>query len=45
LPFSGTLVSYDPTPFLLHWDKVKVDPTIIPEKGKPAGHKAAKPGK
>ena len=32
--FSGTLASYDPTPFLLHWDKVKVDPTIIPEKGK-----------
>jgi tetratricopeptide (TPR) repeat protein len=41
--FSGTLVSYDPTPFLLHWDKVKVDPTIIPDKGKPAGHRAAKP--
>jgi hypothetical protein len=30
--FSGTLVSYDPTPFLLHWDQVKVDPTTIPEK-------------
>lgn len=43
--FSGTLVSYDPSPFMLHWDKVKVDPTIIPEKGKPAGHKAAKPGR
>jgi hypothetical protein len=41
--FSGTLLSYDPSPFLLHWDKVKVDPTIIPEKGKPAGHKAPKP--
>lgn len=43
--FSGTLVSYDPTPFLLHWDKVKVDPTIIPEKGKPAGHRPSKPGR
>ena len=35
--FSGTLVSYDPSPFLLHWDQVKVDPTVIPEapgKGK-----------
>ena len=29
--FSGTLVSYDPSPFLLHWDQVKVDPTVIPE--------------
>jgi tetratricopeptide (TPR) repeat protein len=38
LRFSGAIVSYDPTPFLLHWDQVKVDPTIIPEKaeaGKP----------
>ncbi|MGD0955472.1 MAG: hypothetical protein ABR953_01405 [Candidatus Acidiferrales bacterium] len=46
--FAGTLVSYDPSPFLLHWDKVKVDPTIIPDKGaapkRPAAHKpAAKP--
>jgi tetratricopeptide (TPR) repeat protein len=46
--FAGTLVSYDPTPFLLHWDKVKVDPTIIPEKGAPKRTPAkklpAKPG-
>ena len=41
--FSGTLVSYDPTPFLLHWDKVKVDPTIIPEKGRAPVHR--KPGR
>jgi tetratricopeptide (TPR) repeat protein len=40
--FSGTLVGYDPSPFMLHWDKVKVDPSIIPEKGKPAAHR--KPG-
>jgi tetratricopeptide (TPR) repeat protein len=33
LRFSGTLVSYDPSPFLLHWDQVKVDPTVIPEAG------------
>jgi len=35
--FSGTLVSFDPSPFLLHWEQVKVDPTVIPEapgKGK-----------
>jgi tetratricopeptide (TPR) repeat protein len=31
--FSGTLTSYDPTPFMLHWDGVKVDPSTIPEKG------------
>jgi tetratricopeptide (TPR) repeat protein len=40
--FSGTLVSYDPSPFLLHWDSVKVDPTVIPEKtdaGKHTPHK------
>jgi tetratricopeptide (TPR) repeat protein len=37
--FSGTLSGYDPSPFLLHWTDVKVDPTTIPaEKGakKPA---------
>lgn len=32
--FSGALVSYDPSPFLLHWDQVKVDPSTIPP---PAG--------
>lgn len=31
--FSGAIVSYDPSPFLLHWDQVKVDPSIIPAKG------------
>ena len=39
--FSGTLVSFDPSPFLLHWDQVKVDPTVIPE----AGAKGKAPGK
>lgn len=39
--FSGTLVSFDPSPFLLHWDQVKVDPTVIPE----AGGKGKAPGK
>jgi tetratricopeptide (TPR) repeat protein len=43
ISFSGTLVSYDPSPFMLHWDMVKVDPTTIPEKGaaKKPVHKAA----
>jgi tetratricopeptide (TPR) repeat protein len=36
--FSGTLVSYDPSPFLLHWDQVKVDPSIIPEKSEAGKH-------
>jgi len=37
--FSGTLASYDPSPFVLHWDQVKVDPSIIPEKGSTGKHK------
>jgi tetratricopeptide (TPR) repeat protein len=46
--FSGALVSYDPSPFLLHWDQVKVDPTTIPSgpgapKHAPTHKPAAKP--
>ena len=34
--FSGTLASYDPEPFLLHWDKCKVNPEDIPaQKAEP----------
>jgi tetratricopeptide (TPR) repeat protein len=40
LRFSGAIVSYDPTPFLLHWDQVKVDPTIIPAEASKS-HKRA----
>jgi tetratricopeptide (TPR) repeat protein len=36
--FSGAIVSYDPSPFLLHWDQVKVDPTTIPEKAEAGKH-------
>ncbi|MGH9691410.1 MAG: hypothetical protein ACRD4C_10085 [Candidatus Acidiferrales bacterium] len=36
--FSGTLASYDPSPFLLHWDQVKVDPSVIPEKTETGKH-------
>jgi tetratricopeptide (TPR) repeat protein len=36
IQFSGTIVSYDPSPFMLHWDQVKVDPSIIPPKGSTA---------
>jgi tetratricopeptide (TPR) repeat protein len=42
--FSGTLASYDPEPFLLHWEKVKVDPTIIPmEKAAPGAKRPKRP--
>ncbi|MFZ3216397.1 MAG: hypothetical protein WA192_10095 [Candidatus Acidiferrales bacterium] len=41
--FSGAIVSYDPTPFLLHWDQVKVDPTTIPEKIEPGKHHRVPP--
>ncbi|MGC2422267.1 MAG: hypothetical protein WA405_11545 [Candidatus Acidiferrales bacterium] len=41
--FSGTLVSYDPSPFLLHWDQVKVDPTIIPPEEPGKRHVVHKP--
>ena len=45
--FSGTLVGYDPDPFMLHWDKAKVNPEDIPaeksEPGKRKPHKVGKP--
>jgi tetratricopeptide (TPR) repeat protein len=42
--FSGTLASYDPSPFLLHWDQVKVDPSIIPpDKSAPGRRPARRP--
>jgi hypothetical protein len=37
--FAGTLSSYDPSPFMLHWDMVKVDPSVIPAGGKAARKK------
>jgi tetratricopeptide (TPR) repeat protein len=36
--FSGAIMSYDPNPFLLHWDQVKVDPAAIPEKAETGKH-------
>lgn len=43
LRFTATLATYDPSPFMLHWDKGKVNPEDIPaEKGKPPVKK--KPG-
>ena len=47
ISFSGMLVSYDPSPFLMHWDQVKVDPTTIPPPAgaakRPPRKPAAKP--
>ncbi|HXW54496.1 MAG TPA: hypothetical protein VEJ67_02020 [Candidatus Cybelea sp.] len=44
IQFSGTIVSYDPSPFMLHWDQVKVDPSIIPQKGSTTKHKIPSKG-
>jgi tetratricopeptide (TPR) repeat protein len=41
--FSGAIVSYDPSPLVLHWDQVKVDPTAIPEKAEPGKHHKVPP--
>ncbi len=41
--FSGAIVSYDPSPFMLHWDQVKVDPTTIPEKAETGKHHKVPP--
>jgi hypothetical protein len=41
--FSGAIVSYDPSPFLLHWDQVKVDPAAIPEKAETGKHHKVPP--
>jgi len=48
--FSGTLAAYDPDPFMLHWEKAKVNPEDIPEEkaapGKrPARRPTKKPGR
>jgi tetratricopeptide (TPR) repeat protein len=44
IKFTGTLVSYDTQPFLVHFDKCKVDASVIPpEKGAPK-RRPRKPG-
>lgn len=35
IKFTGTLVSYDAQPFLVHFDKCTVDPSVIPAEKKP----------
>jgi hypothetical protein len=44
ITWSGTIVSYDPSPFLLHWDQVTVDPTSIPAEKAAPGHRPARGG-
>jgi tetratricopeptide (TPR) repeat protein len=41
--FAGTVVSYDPSPFMLHWDQVKIDPSSLPEKSGGAKRPPHKP--
>lgn len=36
--FTATLVSYDPDPFIIHWDKGKVKEEDLPKAKKPATH-------
>jgi tetratricopeptide (TPR) repeat protein len=44
IKFTGTLTSYDTQPFLVHFDKCKVDASVIPpEKGAPK-RKPRRPG-
>lgn len=44
--FSATLVSYDAEPFMLHWEKAKVNPEDIPaEKPQPGKTPAKRPKK
>ena len=41
--FAGAIVAYDPSPLMLHWDQVKVDPTTIPEKAETGKHHKVAP--
>ena len=48
--YSGTLVSYDPQPLLIHWDKAKINPEDVPPEKPEPGKKrkripTKKPGK
>jgi tetratricopeptide (TPR) repeat protein len=40
--FSATLTGYDPDPFMLHWEKGKVNPEDIPEEKAPPGKRPTK---
>ena len=37
--FTGTLVGYTQTPFLLTWDKAKINPEDLPEEKAAPGKK------
>jgi tetratricopeptide (TPR) repeat protein len=45
IQFAGTITGYDPSPFLLHWDMVKVDPATIPAAKGAAPKKTVAPKK
>ena len=40
--FTGTLTSYDPDPFMLHWDKAKVNAEDIPKEKEKGQKKTTK---
>lgn len=44
IKFTGTLVSYDTQPFLVHFDRCKVDPSVIPP-AKAAPKRPRRPGR
>lgn len=43
--FSGILLAHDPEPFMIHWDKAKVNPEDIPGEKPQPGKPPAKSGK
>lgn len=45
IKFTGTLVSYDAQPFLVHFDKCKVDPKFIPPEKGGAKRRPRRPGR
>jgi hypothetical protein len=45
IEFTGSLAGFDPSPFVLHWDNVKVDPSVIPEKTDTGKHAHKVPAK
>ena len=45
IKFTGTLVSYDTQPFLVHFDKCKVDASVIPPEKGGAKRRPRRPGR
>jgi tetratricopeptide (TPR) repeat protein len=41
--FNGTLLTYEPSPLLVHWDKPKINPEDIPKEAEGGKHNKKKP--